>query len=136
LKKCGTYAAGMGGILDLILVFWQIFNLNRTESSTKHGAKLMYKVGNKNRRPPFITILKAKDFGYIENKKVKVTITLSHDDSWIATAIPIAACIFQLLDGTINQYGTFKMGEIVNISRFKDDLVKLVLHLSTKFNYN
>ncbi|MEJ2613683.1 MAG: saccharopine dehydrogenase NADP-binding domain-containing protein [Ignavibacteriaceae bacterium] len=129
LNKCSVYSAGIGGMADLIMVIWSIFKLYKKESRAKIGAKLLYRAANKNRKPPYITIVQAKGNGKVNSENREIILSLSHPNGWIGTAIPVAACVLQLLDGTINKPGLFRMGELVEVERFKNDISNLGIEM-------
>ncbi len=132
LEKCGVYSAGIGGKAGLILVVWSMLKLYKKESSAKKGTKLLYKTVNKTRKPPYMTMVNAKGTGLVEGRKKDIALSLSHSDGWIGTAIPVTAFIFQMLNGTINKPGLYRMGELVNIDQFKNDLINLGMELVIK----
>jgi saccharopine dehydrogenase-like NADP-dependent oxidoreductase len=129
LNKCNVYSVGIGGMADLIVVIWSVFKLYKKESRAKKGAKLLYRAANKNRKPPYITIVQAKGIGQENNENKEITLSLVHTNAWIGTAIPVAACVLQLLDGTIKKPGLFRMGELVEVERFKNDISNLGMEM-------
>lgn len=132
LNKCGIYGAGINKKTDTILLVWKLLKLYKPKWGVKKGAELLYKASNNNVKPPYITLLKATGHGYLNNMNKKISISLSHVDGYVATAIPVVALILQLLDGTINQSGVFAMGEVVNVLKFEKDLVELGLGMEVK----
>lgn len=50
------------------MIIWSMFKLNKKESRAKKGAELLYKAANKNRKPPYITIVQTKGNGQVNNE--------------------------------------------------------------------
>ncbi len=125
LKKCGTYVASVGGLVDVIVFLWKMTGLYRFRWGAGLGARLLHWASNRKAKPPFITIVKVRGKGVANNKSKKVTLQISHSDGWIGTAIPVAACVLQLINKTINQPGAYRMGEVVGLDQFKKDIVML-----------
>jgi saccharopine dehydrogenase (NAD+, L-lysine-forming) len=49
-------------------------------------------------KPPFVTLLQLEARGIKQGVEKKMTIRLSHQDAYLFTAIPVAACIMQYLE--------------------------------------
>ena len=49
-------------------------------------------------KPPFVTVLQLEADGIEQRARKRMTIRLSHDDAYMFTAIPVAACIMQYLE--------------------------------------
>ncbi len=49
-------------------------------------------------KPPFVTVLQLEARGIEHGAEKKMTIRLSHEDAYLFTAIPVAACIMQYLE--------------------------------------
>ncbi|MCG8307722.1 MAG: hypothetical protein MI975_10065 [Cytophagales bacterium] len=111
---------------------WKLLKLYKPKWGVKKGANLLYKAANNNVNPLYITLLKATGLGYRDNEKKQISISLSHADGYVATAIPVVALVLQLLDGSIKQPGVFTMGEVVAIPQFEKNLVELGLNLEVK----
>ncbi len=131
LQECGTFVAGIDTFTDSIIFIWKILHLYKSKSLSKLGALLIYKFGNRN-KPPYITLLKATGTGLYAGKEKKTIITISHKDGYIGTAIPVVATILQLIENNLKKSGSYTMGEFVDLTRFKKDI--LSMGMSLKFD--
>ena len=56
-------------------------------------------------------------------------ITLYHHDAYMFTAIPVAACLLQYLDGLIRKAGLWTQANIVEPNRFMKDMERMGVHI-------
>lgn len=130
LKQTGVYVAGLGWFIDffvfpLIMLFGKI----KRGLGRKVFARLML-LGGKFSRPPYGVVFKLEAEGLIKGKQSKVTITSSHSDGYIFTAIPAVACLLQYLDGSINKPGLHLMGHISETERLFKDMKEMGIKIS------
>jgi hypothetical protein len=52
-------------------------------------------------------------------------VTLSHPDGYQFTAIPVAACLLQYLDGSIRKPGLWTQANLVDPARFFRDVERM-----------
>ena len=64
-------------------------------------------------RPPYGTLLKLEASGLKDGRPASVEVLLAHDDGYAFTAIPVAACLLQYLDGTIRRPGLHLQATLV-----------------------
>jgi len=76
-------------------------------------------------RPPYGTLLKLEARGRKDNAPHSVEVTIAHEDGYMLTAIPIAACLLQYLDGGIRKPGLWLQAHIVEPKRFLRDMERL-----------
>ena len=123
LKNAGFYVAGFGWFADYIIM---PFVLLMMKVSPNIMAKPMgnlfawaWKVSSK---PPYYAILKLEAKGRTKGKDTSFEMTLSHEDGYWFTAIPVVACLLQYLDGTFKKSGLHWMGQLVEPVRLMDDM--------------
>lgn len=73
-------------------------------------------------RPPFATILRCEAAGEKAGKPLHLALTISHPDGYYFTAAPAAACLLQVLDGTIRKPGLHLQAIASKPHRFMKDL--------------
>jgi len=76
-------------------------------------------------RPPYDTRLKLEAEGLKNGEHHHLELMLRHADGYVFTAIPAAATILQLLDGTSRKPGLFTQGEIVEPVRLLKDMERM-----------
>ena len=76
-------------------------------------------------RPPYGTALTLCAIGERGGRGTTVELTLAHDDAYAFTAIPVAACLLQYLDGSIRRPGLWLQAHAVQPDRFIDDMRRL-----------
>ncbi len=82
-------------------------------------------------RPPYGTQLRVEARGRKDGQPLTRHVTISHPDGYLFTAIPVAACLLQYLDGSINQPGLFLQAHVVEPRRFMRDMQSMGIVLTT-----
>lgn len=95
-------------------------------------ARLMKWSLNTFSRPPYGTLLKLEARGLKQGQPAGVDIFVFHEDGYVITAVPAAACLLQLLDGFARRPGLHLQAHIVEPNRFLNDLQTLGLTVHTK----
>ena len=82
-------------------------------------------------KPPFGTMLRVEAGGRKEGKSKNIAVTISHPDGYLFTAIPVAACLLQYLDGSIVKPGLWLQAHIVEPNRFMRDMQHMGITINT-----
>jgi len=130
LERLGAYAAGGHPVADLLLLMFALGKLGRRESAVRIGAKLLVRVNRRFTKPPFGVQIKLEAEGTVDGASSRLDASLAHEDGYEMTAIPLVACILQLMDGSIRRPGLHNMGAAVAPERLLDDLRRLGLQVS------
>ncbi|NJD60222.1 MAG: hypothetical protein C3F13_03640 [Anaerolineales bacterium] len=81
-------------------------------------------------KPPFATMLQVDASGRKDGQSTIVRINISHGDGYMFTAIPVAACLLQYLDGTTARPGLWWQALCVEPSRFMSDMERMGIKVS------
>ncbi len=76
-------------------------------------------------RPPYGTLLKVEASGKKNGQQKTIKVTISHPDGYLFTAIPVAACMLQYLDGSIAVPGLWLQATVVEPIRFMHDMQRM-----------
>lgn len=126
LEQTGFYVGGFNWFVD-----WLVMPLGMVllKLWPKRAVKPMSSVLNwglrRFSRPPYGTLLKLEARGAMEGSQCEMDLTVYHEDAYILTAAPMAACILQLLDGSIRKPGLWLQGLIVEPARLLRDLQRM-----------
>jgi saccharopine dehydrogenase (NAD+, L-lysine-forming) len=82
-------------------------------------------------RPPYGVVMRLEARGEKDGRPLSVTVVLSHPDAYEFTAIPVAACLRQYLDGSIARPGVWLMGEAVESARLFRDMEHMGVQVET-----
>ena len=75
--------------------------------------------------PPYGTILRVEAKGLKDGQPITQSAMLSHPDGYMFTAIPVAACLLQYLDGLIDRPGLWWQALVVEPNRFMRDMERM-----------
>ncbi len=76
-------------------------------------------------KPPYGTLLKVDARGEKDGQPKTVQVIISHPDGYLFTAIPVAACLLQYLDGSIDKPGLWMQALVVEPNRFMIDMQRM-----------
>ena len=128
-KNLGFYAAGFNPVVDSVALVWMITGLNRFKAGLRLGAKIAM-WAEKFTRPPIATVIQADAKAWNGSR---MCLRVSHKDAYIATAIPLAACIIQMLDEDLfSQKGVHLMGHFLNTEKFLEDVENMGMDVKIK----
>jgi short subunit dehydrogenase-like uncharacterized protein len=82
-------------------------------------------------KPPYGTMLKVVARGEKDGQPVTRQVSISHPDGYLFTAIPVAACLLQYLDGSIGQPGLWMQAQVVEPTRFMRDMQRMGITLQS-----
>jgi saccharopine dehydrogenase (NAD+, L-lysine-forming) len=81
--------------------------------------------------PPYGTLLRLEATGKKNGQPKTMQVTISHPDGYLFTAIPVAACMLQYLDGSIAAPGLWLQATVVEPGRFMRDMQRMGITVQT-----
>lgn len=123
LQELGFYMSETHWLLDWVitpLVFLGLRIMPRRHSRSL-GRLLWWGMRNLP-MPPHLVALKLEAHGKQGGESMRFEVFLSHPDGYELTAIPVAACLLQYLDGTARRPGLWMMGHLVDPIRLFEDM--------------
>jgi len=119
INNMGFYAAGFNPVINMLVLVWMITRLYKSKVGLKLGAKIATWAG-KFTRPPFCTVIQVDATA---RNGSRMRIKVGHEDAYIATAIPLAACMTQMLEMDLfSQSGLHLMGHFLKSDKFLKDI--------------
>jgi saccharopine dehydrogenase (NAD+, L-lysine-forming) len=68
--------------------------------------------------------------GEKDGQPARVQLAVSHPDGYELTAIPVAACLLQWLDGSARKPGLWMMGHLAEPLRLFEDMQRMGVEIS------
>lgn len=131
LQDTGFYVAGSHWFTDWVVLPVIMLALKLApRRAVKPMTRLLWWSMKKFAAPPYGTVLKLEADGVRNGLPQRIELTLHHEDAYQFTAIAVAACLRQYLDGSANRPGLWMMGHLVDPDRLLDDMEEMgvVLH--------
>ena len=126
LRETGFFVGGFNWFVDWCLSPAILLTLRLApHRGLRPMARLLRWGLNTFSRPPYGTLLKLEAKGLKNNAPHALTMTISHADGYLLTAIPTAACLLQYLDGSLRQPGLWLQANVVEPERFMRDVARL-----------
>jgi hypothetical protein len=82
-------------------------------------------------KPPYGTLLQVEAAGKKNGLPKTMKVAISHPDGYLFTAIPVAACMLQYLDGSIATPGLWLQATVVEPNRFMRDMQRMGITTQT-----
>ena len=126
LEDTGFYVGGFNGVVDWIviplgmLLSW----ISPGAGSRVFGRMLVWGL-RRFGRPPYGTLLQLEASGIHQGAPAELRVTIYHEDGYLLTAAPMAACLLQVLDGTARRSGLHYQALIVEPERMLTDLQRM-----------
>lgn len=130
LRETGFFVGGFNWFVDWLVLplatiaikLWPRMALKPMGKLIKWGLRTFSK-------PPYGTVLKVEVHGQREGKDKATEMILHHQDAYMFTAIPVAACLLQYLDGSIREKGLWTQASIVEPNRLIKDMERMGVYL-------
>lgn len=132
IHTLGLYAAGVNPVVDLLFLVWMLTGLYKFKAGLRLGANIAMWAG-KFTKPPFVTVIQADARAHNGSR---MRIRVSHTDAYIATAIPLTACMIQMLDEDLfSQKGVHLMGHFLNTEKFLEDVENMGMDVTIEHTH-
>jgi len=130
LRETGFFVGGFNWFVDWLVLPLAVIALKTWPRMALKPMGKLIKWGLKTfSKPPYGTLLKVEAHGQREDKAKTMDITLYHQDAYMFTAIPVAACLLQYLDGSIRKTGLWTQANIVEPNRLMQDMERMGVHI-------
>ena len=125
LSELGFYGSGFNPVVDLLVLVWMMTGLYRLALGLRLGARIAIWAG---RFTKPCTLMQVDATTHDGNR---IRVRLGHEDAYAATAIPLAACVIQMLEpGSVRQPGLHFMGHCLETDRFLKDVESMGLNVT------
>ncbi|GAP13026.1 saccharopine dehydrogenase [Longilinea arvoryzae] len=126
LREVGFFIAGSDWATDWVITPIVMLGLKLApKRGIRPMGKLMWWSMQTFSRPPHIVLLKVIANGEKDGRTACVQVALSHPDGYELTAIPVAACLLQWLDGSVRRPGLWMMGHLAEPQRLFADMRRM-----------
>jgi saccharopine dehydrogenase (NAD+, L-lysine-forming) len=122
LRDVGFYISGSNFLTDWFITPIVFLGLKLApQRGMRPMGKLMW-WGMSLSKPPYIVQLQTEVTGEKDGKSLTSVVSVAHPDGYELTAIPVAACLMQYLDGIKDQTGLWLMGQYCEPDRLLQDM--------------
>lgn len=125
LDSLKMYQGGLNAWAGLLLLVWSGLKLARWKWGVQLGTRLFLWANRKFTRPPFGLELRMESVGVKNGQLERLTVSLRHEDVYLATAIPVVASVKAIFNGDICAPDSQYMDHAVNPIRFMEQLEQL-----------
>ncbi len=134
LKQTGFFVVGFNWLTDYFIIPLMMTALKIAPTAAiKPSAKLFAWSLKKFSKPPFRTILLLEASGMKNKHTKKMRITLSHEDGYFLTAVPVVACLLQYLSQSHRKSGLWFQANFVEPNKFFEDIKRLGINFNIDF---
>lgn len=132
LKETGFYVGSFNWFVDWVIMPIAMLAMKLSpHAAIKPTGKWMHWGLKTFSKPPYGTLLKVEAEGGVAGQPKKMQVIISHPDGYLFTAIPVAACLLQYLDGSIDKPGLWMQAHIVEPTRFMGDMQRMGIKVQT-----
>jgi len=132
LKETGFFVGSFNWFVDWLAMPIAMLAIKLwPQKAARPMARWMHWGLNTFSKPPYGTLLKVEASGEKDGKAKTMEVIISHPDGYLFTAIPVAACLLQYLDGSIDKPGLWVQANIVDPARLMKDMQHMGITMQT-----
>jgi len=126
LRETGFFVGGFNWFVDWIVMPVGLALLKLSPGRMAQPVGRLMAWGLKHfSKPPYGTLLKLEAEGIRAGERQRIDLVLSHPDGYLFTAIPMVACLLQILDESARRPGLWLQAHIVEPERMMADMERL-----------
>lgn len=131
LEETGFFVGGFNWFVDWIVMplGMAMASISRGAGSRLFGRMLVWGL-RRFSRPPYGTLLQLEASGEHRGEEVELRASVFHADGYVLTAAPMAACLLQVLDGTVRRPGLHYQALLVEPERMLADLKRMGVEIA------
>ncbi len=131
LKNAGVYISGVHWFVDAVLTPVAMLGLKLApRRGLRPMGQLVWWGMTKFTKPPHLIRLKVEVTGTKDGMPARLEAAVSHADGYELTAVPVAACLLQILDGSARKPGLWMMGHLADPERLMQDMERMGIDVS------
>ena len=129
LRHAGFYVGGFNWFVDYLFmpVLWLLLKI-RPQGWTKPMGRLLEWGLKSFSSPPYGTRLQLEASGRGENYRLRI----AHQDGYLLTAIPVVACLLQIMQDSIRTPGLWYQAQIVDPDRLIEDMEEMGIRVERR----
>lgn len=136
LHELGFYISETSRIVDWVITPLVMAGLKiAPRRGVRPLGKLMWWGMQTFPKPPYLVVLKVEASGEQGGKPARFEAAVSHPDGYALTAIPVVACLQQLLDGSARRPGVWMMGHLVEPVRLFADMAQMGVTITSEVDH-
>jgi hypothetical protein len=133
LKETGFFVGGFNWFVDWLVMPLAMVGLRLWPQRALRPLGKLMKWGLQTfSKPPYATLLKVEAEGVKDRQAKAIDVTVYHPDGYLFTAIPVAACLLQYLDGSIRKPGLWTQANLVEPGRLMVDMQRMGIELQVQ----
>lgn len=133
LRETGFFVGGFSWFVDWVVFPLAMIALKLFPRRTRKLCGRLLRWGLKAfSKPPYGTVLKLEAHGIKDTQPYSLSLSLSHEDGYVLTAIPVVACLLQYLDGPLPEPGLWTQANIVDPERMLRDMRRLAVEVEVQ----
>ena len=137
LRETGFFVGGFNNFVDwFILPSGMLAMRLWPERAARPLARWLRWGLNTFSHPPYGTLLKLEARGIQSGRAKSMEVILYHPDGYLFTAIPVAACLIQYLDGSIRKPGLWTQANLVEPGRLVADMQQMGIEVRVQDQMN